>query len=239
MTKYCEACHTPNRDRARICCGCAGRFSGVRFAANAFVPTAPAVPAAPMSAAFPKVPDVRTWGARSTVKQAVTTLALLPRTASSKLMRRGWLQLPARVNSSVARLLIALLATPGALFSWYWLHTANRSPMLESPPLKQEPAAAATLATSALLPVKSHLGEPAPPIAGRVLVQGQAPAPSGALDRVPAQVAPATPAATAVQALALMLVPMLCWCRGRRRRSRRSRQRRARGWWARHWRSRL
>lgn len=33
MTKYCEACHTANKDRARYCVGCAGKFSGVRTSA--------------------------------------------------------------------------------------------------------------------------------------------------------------------------------------------------------------
>jgi hypothetical protein len=32
--KYCESCHTANKDRARYCSGCKGKFSGVRFAAN-------------------------------------------------------------------------------------------------------------------------------------------------------------------------------------------------------------
>ena len=39
--KFCEACHTANKDRARYCCGCKGRFSGVRFAANTSASTAP------------------------------------------------------------------------------------------------------------------------------------------------------------------------------------------------------
>ena len=30
MTKYCEACHTANKDNARRCVGCAGKFNGVR-----------------------------------------------------------------------------------------------------------------------------------------------------------------------------------------------------------------
>src|SRR6478752_4446693 len=46
MTKYCDACHAPNRDRARYCRGCAGRFSGVRFDAAAFVQTLPEAPSA-------------------------------------------------------------------------------------------------------------------------------------------------------------------------------------------------
>lgn len=41
MTKYCDACHAPNRDRAKFCRGCAGKFSGVRFDAAAFVQTLP------------------------------------------------------------------------------------------------------------------------------------------------------------------------------------------------------
>src|SRR3982751_3011561 len=34
MTKFCESCHTANRDRAKYCRGCAGKFSGLRTAAN-------------------------------------------------------------------------------------------------------------------------------------------------------------------------------------------------------------
>src|SRR5689334_18057271 len=41
MTKYCDGCHTPNRDKARYCRGCAGKFSGFRFDAAAFVSTLP------------------------------------------------------------------------------------------------------------------------------------------------------------------------------------------------------
>lgn len=36
MTKYCSSCHTPNRDRARYCRGCAGKFSGVPTPPTAF-----------------------------------------------------------------------------------------------------------------------------------------------------------------------------------------------------------
>lgn len=36
MTKYCSSCHTPNRDRARYCRGCAGKFSGVPTPSTAF-----------------------------------------------------------------------------------------------------------------------------------------------------------------------------------------------------------
>ncbi|MDM0073798.1 hypothetical protein QTH90_05365 [Variovorax sp. J2P1-59] len=39
--KFCEACHTPNKDRARYCLGCKGKFSGVRFAANTSASTFP------------------------------------------------------------------------------------------------------------------------------------------------------------------------------------------------------
>ena len=34
MTKFCESCHTPNKDGAKYCAGCNGRFSGIRFAAH-------------------------------------------------------------------------------------------------------------------------------------------------------------------------------------------------------------
>lgn len=34
MTKYCDACHSANSDRAKYCCYCHGRFSGVRFGAH-------------------------------------------------------------------------------------------------------------------------------------------------------------------------------------------------------------
>lgn len=34
MTKFCESCHTPNKDGAKYCVGCDGRFSGIRFAAH-------------------------------------------------------------------------------------------------------------------------------------------------------------------------------------------------------------
>lgn len=34
MTKYCDACHTANKDHARYCCLCKGKFSGVRFGAH-------------------------------------------------------------------------------------------------------------------------------------------------------------------------------------------------------------
>jgi len=34
MTKFCESCHTANKDSAKYCSGCKGRFSGVRFSAS-------------------------------------------------------------------------------------------------------------------------------------------------------------------------------------------------------------
>ena len=36
MTKFCESCHTPNKDSARYCRGCAGKFSEIRTPATAF-----------------------------------------------------------------------------------------------------------------------------------------------------------------------------------------------------------
>lgn len=36
MTKFCESCHTANRDRAKYCSGCAGKFSGIRTGATSF-----------------------------------------------------------------------------------------------------------------------------------------------------------------------------------------------------------
>ena len=41
MTKYCNDCHTANKDRARYCCLCKGRFSGVRFSAHLSASTFP------------------------------------------------------------------------------------------------------------------------------------------------------------------------------------------------------
>lgn len=49
MTKFCESCHTANPDRARYCRGCAGKFSGIRTAANVVEGSSPA--AAPHEAA--------------------------------------------------------------------------------------------------------------------------------------------------------------------------------------------
>ncbi|WP_213955377.1 hypothetical protein [Variovorax sp. dw_954] len=34
MTKFCESCHSANKDNAKYCTGCKGRFSGFRFSAN-------------------------------------------------------------------------------------------------------------------------------------------------------------------------------------------------------------
>ena len=44
MTKFCEFCHTANPDRARYCRGCAGKFSGIRTAANVVEGSSPAAP---------------------------------------------------------------------------------------------------------------------------------------------------------------------------------------------------
>lgn len=41
MTKYCNDCHTANKDRAKYCCSCKGRFSGVRFGAHTSAGTFP------------------------------------------------------------------------------------------------------------------------------------------------------------------------------------------------------
>jgi hypothetical protein len=57
MTKYCDACHSANSDRAKYCCFCHGRFSGVRFGAHT---SASAVADSPP----PQRPRARARGAR-------------------------------------------------------------------------------------------------------------------------------------------------------------------------------
>jgi len=63
LTKYCDSCHTANKDRARYCHGCAGKFSGLRFDAAAFLPTLPDAravgampPPRPAARALPRAP---------------------------------------------------------------------------------------------------------------------------------------------------------------------------------------
>lgn len=80
--KYCESCHTANKDRARYCRGCKGRFSGVRFAANT---TATAFPDSLEILSAPPVPtrtlnresESRHGGARKHTGRWVLFLVLL------------------------------------------------------------------------------------------------------------------------------------------------------------------
>ena len=101
MTKYCDACHTPNRDRAKFCRGCAGKFSGIRFDAAAFVAT---------------MPDTRT-GSRRRKRRRVNSrpapaVDLDPRRSIRS--RR-----PPGIDISLVLLLIFLLLAAAAFVYWH------------------------------------------------------------------------------------------------------------------------
>ena len=75
MTKYCNDCHTANRDRARYCCSCKGRFSGVRFGAHTSASTFPDSLSTPRAA--PRAPRTAQGRSRSTASRAKLLLVFL------------------------------------------------------------------------------------------------------------------------------------------------------------------
>src|SRR6476620_7190140 len=94
MTKYCGSCHTANRERAKYCIGCAGRFSGIRSGTTTFDTLPGRTTAPPPAQAFSytlKPDDFQPWtspepkptptlsmrnGARSPIVWLVITLAV-------------------------------------------------------------------------------------------------------------------------------------------------------------------
>lgn len=90
MMKFCSSCHTANRDSARFCRGCAGKFSGVQTPANALDSTRRDALGFDAALQPPTIP----------------TANALARPAEKS--RRRWPTLPAGMDVSVLWLLLAL-----------------------------------------------------------------------------------------------------------------------------------
>lgn len=79
MTKYCDACHTANSDRAKYCRVCHGRFSGVRFGAHISASTFPdSLPAPGETSGSPKAPKRGSAAMRTTLFLVFLVLLLAP-----------------------------------------------------------------------------------------------------------------------------------------------------------------
>lgn len=110
--KFCEACHTANKDRARYCCGCKGRFSGVRFAANTSASTAPgsleasSTPPVPTRTLNRADPARSQPGKRTGLRVLFLLLLLLGAFAYwySSQLALGWSTIENAVSSSAASL---------------------------------------------------------------------------------------------------------------------------------------
>ena len=221
MTKFCESCHTENRDRAKYCRGCAGRFSGIRTAANvsaaplpegrptraARVPRGAQPSAVSMSMPIPK---------RSPAATTANDLFVVPRTTEKREFARQ-LVLPGGLDVPVVLLLMIVLLSIASFVFWYWDRTAERTlapshgaapihwqqsdlqaPSLTEPPTNASPAAAPiTVAPRVERPVDVARSRREP----QAETQAFAPAPAPALPRVAAPKAQAPQALRPVDAL--------------------------------------
>ena len=107
MTKFCESCHTANRDRARYCQGCAGRFTGIRTAANVSPEPMTATAGMPAAVANDLLVVSRTTEKREFARQPV---------------------LPGGLDAPVVLLLMAVFLSIAGFVFWYWNRTVERSP---------------------------------------------------------------------------------------------------------------
>ena len=140
MTKFCESCHTANLDRAKYCRGCAGRFSGIRTAANVAAGALPeersprvarmprfAQPAAvSMAWSMPQMqtpmpaPGPERWPAMATTSD----LFVVPRTIEKRELARP-LALPGGLDVPVVLLLMVVLLSIAGFVFWYWDRTVE------------------------------------------------------------------------------------------------------------------
>lgn len=116
MTKFCESCHTPNRDRARYCCGCAGKFSGIRSGTTTFDTT---------------VSEPR-WLQTASPSLLPLNAAVLKQKSQRAPRRIGFIPVPHGVDVSIVWLLIVLALLYGAFVFWYLGRSAMSGPTLSS-----------------------------------------------------------------------------------------------------------
>jgi hypothetical protein len=102
MTKFCESCHTANPDRARYCRGCAGKFSGIRTAANVVEGSSPA--------ALPH--------------RAANHDSAAQKSHKGDKGDKGGQHAPPSLSFNVVLLMVALLL-------WYWALAVEHSPRTE------------------------------------------------------------------------------------------------------------
>ena len=117
MTKYCECCHTPNRDRARFCRGCAGRSQAFASSRPPLRPLSQCWRRCPLAVPWrrcPRFPRYSQWNASSIVTQAGARSARPSGKTSSIPMHGTWPRFPARTDFSVALLLAFVLVMSGA-----------------------------------------------------------------------------------------------------------------------------
>lgn len=156
MTKYCDSCHTSNRDRANYCRGCAGKFVGLDLHDGAYASTSRDAIEPPRS-----MPPA--LGAPRAVAQARGRPAA-PR-------RGGWIPVPHGVDGSIVWLLIVLAGLHGAFILWY----LNRpSPRAELSARREALVKAPAVSTDCAPPPSAGVPAPTPSPA---LVVARAPIP--------------------------------------------------------------
>lgn len=165
MTKYCHSCHISNRDNARYCRGCAGKFSGRDSRDGGFESTF-----RDSSAELPT--SMRLDLAPPKSVAATRARLALPR-------RIGRIPVPHGVDVSIMWLVIVLASMQGAFILWYLNRQSPRGvtvaqhAVLSKPPMTgtataSAPAAARIASVShpvapPTAPAAVLLGEPSPP----------------------------------------------------------------------------
>ena len=128
MTKFCESCHTANRDRARYCRGCAGKFSGIRTAANVSADAPEGRPPPRVAKATSAARPVPIPMPAPALLPATTEsdLLLAPRTIEKRQLARQMV-LPRGIDVPVVLLLMVVVLSIAAFVFWYWSRTVERS----------------------------------------------------------------------------------------------------------------
>ena len=191
MTKFCESCHTANRDRARYCRGCAGKFSGIRTPAHAFAGV-PAEEWAPSTAPVVVKPVPRPVPARVPFTMPGSGF-VAPRARETR-EPASPVVVPGGIDAPVVLLLMAVFLSIAAFGYWYWDRTEERSlaPPGEAAAL-HEPRPAPVVAESVANPQPAPppvAAEPAPAQPAETLAAAPEPAP----EPTPAPATPPTAA---------------------------------------------
>jgi len=185
MTKFCESCHTANRDRAKYCRGCAGKFSGIRTAANVSAgpfhegppPRVARVPRIAQPVSIPIPIPIPAFAHARLPAATKNDVFVVPRTTEKRQLARQ-LTLPGGLDVPVVLMLMVVLLSIAAFVFWYWDRTVERSlaPSTDAASIHWQQSALPTapppepatdpepaIAPVAVAPTVEHQVEPAAP----------------------------------------------------------------------------